>query len=369
MRILRFIYDWPPPWDGLAPGPFALTRAQAALGNKLTVICGGGSLLLKKRQTEKIPGVSILRLARTLPHIGPFFTTSPLALLAYFYFKFKFRPEVIHGHGHITLWFNLYRFMFGWLDSTPYVLHFHNTAAGREAKVRSQGGSVPLLTSLVEWPLHKLSDYLGCLVADKLIFVSAETANEAARHYGAKPEKIVVLENGVDCEMFSPDGPVKQEFKTGQTLLYVGALTKRKRVDLLIKAVESLPEDVNLEVIGPGPVSLNGRVKFLGYLSNEKTAPYFRGADLAVFPSSYEGFPKVVLEALACGTPVLASGFTVEPPVFGLTVGSFETAEELASAIRNCLERPPKVDVAEIKKRFDWSVLAIRLQKIYENLV
>lgn len=377
MRILRFIYDWPPPWDGLAPGPFALTRAQAKLDNQVIVISGGGSLLGKRRDKADIPNVRVVRLARTLPKVGPFFTTAPLVLLAYFYYKIRFCPNVIHGHGHITLWFNLYQFFFGWLSKTPYVLHFHNTAAGREAKVIEQGNKVPILTSLIEWPLHKLSDYLGCLVADKLIFVSEETAAEARRYYGAPLSKIVVLENGVDFSQFSSNTLVERVFKGGQTLMYQGYLKTRKRINLLIKALNFLPASVNLVLIGPSEEAitnlvksegLHNRVKLLGYLRNDKTPPYFRGADLFVIPSSYEGFPKAALEALACGLPVLASGFSVDPPVSGLTIESFETAEDLAKAIKGCLDKPQKVDVKSIEKRFDWSVLAKRLQKIYEDL-
>ena len=378
MKILRLIYDWPPPWDGLAPGPYALTEAQAALGNQLVVVCGGGSLLLKKRLAAEIKNTKVLRLSRTLPKVGPFFTTSPLALLAYFYYKIKFRPDVVHGHGHITLWFNAYRYFFGWLDKTPYILHFHNTAAGREATVLRQGLPIPFLTRFVEWPLHKLSDYLGCLVANKLVFVSLDTAHEAENYYDAQRSKIVVLENGVDTKKFSSEGSKPPVFTNGPVLMYQGSLKPRKRADLLVRSLKHLPSNVNLILIGPKEEAiskvireedLSERVKMMGYLKNEDTPPYFRAATLFVLPSSYEGFPKVVQESLACGTPVLASGFSVNPPVSGLVVTSFETAEELAEAIKKQLESPQTVNVAAITKRFDWGVLASRLQETYHELL
>lgn len=378
MKILRFIYDWPPPWSGLAPGPHALTKAQAEAGNELVVICGGGSLLFKSREVAKIKNTKIIRLPRTLPGVGPFFTTAPLALLAYFYYKVKFKPDVVHGHGHITLFFNIYRYFVGWLDKTPYVLHFHNTAAGREKMARTQSGKIPLLTTFVEWPLHKLSDYLGCLVADKLLFVSEDTADEAKEFY-LVGDKSIVLENGVDCETFTPKGEVAQVFGHNPVLLWQGALSKRKRVDLLIRAVSFLKSGVCLLLIGSGSekdnlerlvnsLNLEDRVKFVGYLANDKTPPYFRRANLAVFPSSYEGFPKVALEALACGIPTLASGFRVDPPVSGLAIASFERPEELSETIQKLMDSPMTVDVDKIVNRFSWETIAGKLQKIYVEI-
>jgi len=378
MKILRIIYDWPPPYDGLAPAPYALTKSQVALGNEVKVVCGGGSLIFKKRQTADIKNVKITRLPRTLRFIGPFFTTSPLVLLIYWYNKLFWHPDIIHGHGHITLWFNFYKYFLGWLDRTPYILHFHNTAAGREAGVVKSGDKVSIPTRLIEWPLHKLADYLGCLVADKLVFVSEDTAKEAGVYYGPDPAKIFVLENGVDTSLFTAEGVKKEIFKTGKTLLYQGALTKRKRVDVLILALKFLPTDVKLVIVGKKNATLENlvkaedledRVKFVGYVPNEETPTYFRGADLCVSPASYEGFPKVVLESLACGTPVLASGFHVSPSVSGLSLVDFITAEELSKEITKSLADLPKVDVNSITKRFDWSVLALKLQKIYEELV
>jgi glycosyltransferase involved in cell wall biosynthesis len=377
MKILRIIYDWPPPYDGLAPAPYALTKAQMAFDNEVKVICGGGSLIFKKRQTADIKNVKITRLPRTLHFIGPFFTTSPLVLVFYWYNKIFWRPNIVHGHGHVTLWFNFYKYFLGWLDRTPYVLHFHNTAAGREAGVTASGETVSLLTRFIEWPLHKLSDYLGCLVADKLVFVSEDTASEAKIYYNADPLKIFVLENGADTSLFTSKGDKKEIFKTGQILLYQGALTKRKRVDVLILSLKFLSTDVKLAIVGKKNATLESlvksegledRVRFEGYVPNNETPSYYRAADLCVSPASYEGFPKVVLESLACGTPVLASGFHVSPTVSGLRLINFATVEELAKEITKSLADLPKVDVDAIKKRFDWSVLTLKLQKIYEEL-
>ncbi len=378
MRILRLIYDWPPPFDGLAPAPYALTKAQVALGDTVRVICGGGSLLFKKRRTADIKNVRVARLPRTLRFIGPFFTTSPVALLNYWYNKIFWRPDVIHGHGHVTLCFNIYKYFFGWLDRTPYVLHFHNTAAGREARIVKSGEKVSFGTKFIEWPLHKLSDYLGCIVADELVFVSEDTLSEAEKFYGADRSKATVLENGVDTALFTARSEKKEIFKTGQVLLYQGALTRRKRVDVLIGALKYLDDDVKLVIVGKKneilenlvkSEDLSNRVKFVGYIPNEETSAYYRGADLCVSPASYEGFPKVVLESLACGTPVLASGFHVSPPVSGLRLINFTTAEELSKEITKSLADLQKVNVDAIKKRFDWLVLAVKLQKIYEELV
>ena len=130
-------------------------------------------------------------------------------------------------------------------------------------------------------------------------------------------------------------------------VVFVGRLTFQKGVDRLIQAVASIDGDYLLQIIGEGPErgdlvemvnsrSLTDRVKFLGFKDNpwETVA----GADALVLPSRWEGFPNIALEALACGTPVIALAESGGLPEIahavmpgGLTICRSE--EELATAI------------------------------------
>ena len=282
MNILRLVYEWPPPWDGLAPASYELTQAQVRLGHRVTVFCGGGFKNLGRDKTyEKAlsqgrtlrkaspGGLRVFRFPRALRYFGLFLTTSPTVLFGYLFLKLTGRaPDLVHGHGHITLWFNLYKLLFGWLDKTPYILHLHITAAGRAAAHQKAGGELDFWTRYFEWPLHKLSDWLGVRVADGIVCVSARVKEEAVKFYRARAAKLVVVENGVNVSRFFLEEQPSQgrtlrklslegkdpSFPKGRVfpkrVLYIGALRQRKGVHFLIRALSLLPDGYRLTIVG-----------------------------------------------------------------------------------------------------------------------
>ncbi len=362
MHILRLSYDYPPPWDGLAPGIYELTEAQRKLGNEVAVF-----------SSKKFP--------RAVRRFSLFLTTAPAVLVGYLFYRLRGRRfDVVHGHGHITACFNLYKLFFGFLDKTPYVLHLHITAAGRETRAKEKGSKLDFWTKHFEWPLHKFSDRIGCKVADAVMATSPVVREEAIKFYGVSPEKVFVVENGVNTQLFEPRKP--QIVNRKSQILYVGALTPRKNVHLLIEASKFLPPEYHLVIVGRGEEEyqkqLEGlvkkytfydRIKFAGYVEYPQLPSYYQNANLFVLPSSYEGLPKVVLEALACGVPVLASGFAVKGEIGGLRFLKNLDAKNLALEIKKMVEAKEKVDVALIRQKYDWLVKAKEIQVIYQKIV
>jgi glycosyltransferase involved in cell wall biosynthesis len=164
-------------------------------------------------------------------------------------------------------------------------------------------------------------------------------------------------------------------------LLYVGKLRPEKGVDLLLKALSLLPSRYHLWIVGDGPelpslqnltarLSLRERVHFLGPTSNPY--PYYRGADLLVLPSRYEGLPNVVLEANGSGLPVVAfncpggTGEVVVEGVNGLLV-ECENWERLAERIEEGANRPwDREKIAEFtRNRFSPEVTTYRYQQLF----
>jgi glycosyltransferase involved in cell wall biosynthesis len=361
MRILRLAYEWPPPWDGLAPAIYEITKAQEKLGNEVVVF-----------SSQNFP--------RALKRFSVFLTTAPAILLGYLFRRFRRRVDLVHGHGHVTACFNLYRLLFGRLDMTPYVLHLHVTAAGREAKAQEKGSVLDFWTKHFEWPLHKFSDRLGCRVADAVICTSVRVRKEALEYYRADPQKVFVVENGVNTRRFAPRRSQTSNLRS--QVLYVGALTKRKNSHLLVEALRFLPKDYRLTIVGRGDeeyqrnlrnlvekYNLHDRVDLVGYVEYPKLPRYYQDADILVLPSSYEGLPKVVLEALACGTPVLASGFRIQGEICGLHFLERLNAAALASRIEEVVSADGEVGIKKIRQRYDWSVKAREIQEIYEGIV
>lgn len=168
-----------------------------------------------------------------------------------------------------------------------------------------------------------------------------------------------VLRNGVDLATFRPaDREAAREALglTGPTLLSVGHLIERKGHHLVIEALTHLPSDTGLLIAGDGPerkaleerageLGLQDRVTFLGSRPHDRLFEVYSAADILVLASSREGWPNVLLEAMACGTPVVAtdvwgSGEVVQAPEAGVVVPS-RTAEALANGAASLLQVPP----------------------------
>lgn len=149
---------------------------------------------------------------------------------------------------------------------------------------------------------------------------------------GVAGDRITVLRNGVDLDMFRPAATAADREAlraryglTGPTLISVGHLIERKAHDLVIEALPHLPE-FRLMIAGDGPedaklraladrLGVAGRVDFLGRRPHEELPGLYAAADALVLASSREGWANVLLEAMACGTPVVASNVWGTPEV------------------------------------------------------
>jgi len=376
MNILRLIYEWPPPWDGMTPGPFELTRAQVERGHSVHVLCGGWPT----HGTEPLPNVKVTRLPVALPRLSLFATTAP-ALLPAMLPHLRW-ADVIHGHGHVPACYHAWREAVG--GQTPYLLHIDVTAKGRRMLSEAGGASLDFWTDHWEWPLHERSDRRGCHSADAVVCVSDSVRRQAIELCGAAPERTHIVTNGVNTRLFSPDGPDERETlgwaSDLRIALYVGALVPRKRVDVLIRALGHLETSWCLLIVGRGAeksrledlareLGLSERVRFWGYRPYPEVPILYRSADMLVLPSSYEGCPKVVLEGLACGLPVVAGGFELEEGELKEAItwlAPDASPEALAGAMRQAADT--RVSEA-LRQHIDWSERAEALDRIYERML
>jgi len=212
--------------------------------------------------------------------------------------------------------------------------------------------------------------------ADALVAVSRELADELET---IAHRDVTLIGNGVDRTRFAPAqdrGRLRAELGlTGFTVVSVGNLVPLKGHDLVIDAVASL-DDVSLVIVGDGPSradlvqkvassGLGERVRFLSSLPQERLADYYRAADVLVLASSHEGLPNVVLESLACGTPVVATATGGAREILcGTRAGILceRNAPSIARAIESLrTAMPERALVASAVERFDWNVCADRL--------
>jgi teichuronic acid biosynthesis glycosyltransferase TuaC len=207
--------------------------------------------------------------------------------------------------------------------------------------------------------------------ADGLIAVSSGLQGRLAA-LGVAPERVRVLRNGVDLALFRPPDRAAARRALGfsrPTLLAVGNLVGLKRHRLMVEAVVGLPE-VDLVIVGEGPErapiealarerQVAERVRLLGRVPQERLPDIYGAADLLLLVSTSEGWPNVLLESMACGTPVVVSeldgiGDIVAAPEAGRILGE-TTPERLAVAVRNMLAAPPAREATRTyAERFDW---------------
>jgi glycosyltransferase involved in cell wall biosynthesis len=217
--------------------------------------------------------------------------------------------------------------------------------------------------------------------------VSQALAIEMIKLAPNAPEPIV-LRNGVDLDFFNPEAPKPKlpcHLSDDESLLLsVGNLIELKGHHLVIEALLQLPK-IKLIIIGEGnqrqeleqlvnQLNLKDRVFFTGNIQQHELPGYYACADLLVLASSREGMPNVLLEALACGTPVVATnvGGSVEiitEPNAGELIGQ-RSIENIISGVKSVLLRKPKFSlVRKVAELFSWQQVSEKQFLLVSKLI
>jgi glycosyltransferase involved in cell wall biosynthesis len=253
----------------------------------------------------------------------------------------------------------------------PAVVTVHDLSFERE----------PSLMAMRERLIFRAAVRRAARRAARVIAVSELTKRDLIEIYGIRDEKIVVVPNGVDPR-FRADGPRA----AGDYALVVGSLQPRKDPETAIEAI-ALLGDGNLRLIFAGPdrggrvdaeraaqhAGLRSRVDFRGYVPDEELAGLYRGAACLVFPSRYEGFGLPALEAMASGTPVVATTAGALPEVAGdaaILVGERDPVALAGGIERALADREPLVRAGlERARLYSWAETARRTLAVYRELV
>jgi glycosyltransferase involved in cell wall biosynthesis len=242
----------------------------------------------------------------------------------------------------------------------------------------------------------------GARRADAVITVSECSKRDIMKIIGLPPERIHVIGNAVDASFY----PVRDAWLLANVrerygiaprfVLYFGGFDMRKNVPRIIEAYSQLPEPLRREYqlviagryqylghpLYPDPretvrrLGLERYVIFTGQIREQDKASLYSAATVYAFPSLYEGFGMTVLEAMACGTPVVTSNVSALPEVVGdagVLVDPYNT-EAISQALAELLESQARRDELarrglERARRFTWPQVAEQTVRVYQQIV
>lgn len=237
--------------------------------------------------------------------------------------------------------------------------------------------------------------------ADAIIAVSENTRKDLVERVGAKPEKVVVIPEAAD-ELYRPlerevvETSLRSRFglATGY-MLFVGTIEPRKNLPFLLRAYATMHERWRSKSIALPKLVIAGRkgwlfedvfkvvdelrlgdeVRFLGVVSPDDLVLLYNGACLLVFPSLYEGFGLPLLEAMACGTPVIGANVSSIPEVVGDAglLFSARESEALIAGLENlildqALANRLRQKGFERVRQFSWKHTAQETLALYRKL-
>lgn len=229
--------------------------------------------------------------------------------------------------------------------------------------------------------------------ADRIIAVSRFVKEDIAK-YGIDKEKIEVIHNGVDTNFFKPSKKTfKEKYadKFDTLFVYLGRLIRQKGVPYLIYAMAEVVKEypkTGLLIVGKGEeksrlegmvrkLALEKNVIFPGFIPEEQLPNVYSSADAYILPSLWEVLPISLLEALACGVPLLASDAGGNPEVVEKDVNGFIVPKGDSAALaqkmkvlasdQNMRKKMGRESRRIATEKFDWELIAGKTLKYYRK--
>ena len=367
MKIAILIDHFPPKWiAGTELLTYNIAKKLSAKGHNVHVITAMDPGLLKENVEE---GFTVHRI--NVPQIR---------ILGYmvrcgemFFVLNKLNPDVIHCQGSTVGMPALFSKIF---LKKPYIVSLHGSDIYSDWKFKKK------ITKLV------LNNANG---------ITALTYHMKGVIAKYSNKEVNIIPNGIDLDRFTNSSKTKcglkiRKYNNEKVIIFVGTLRPVKGIKYLIQAMRILcnaDDSARLILVGDGPdridletmskeLNLGENICFVGAIPNEKVAEYMMSADIFVLPSLSEGFPVVILEAMACGLPIVTTkikglpeiikegenGFTVKP------ASSEQLAEKLLLLLHDDVGRQCISENNRIKSQ-DYSISSVveKLEQVYSKAI
>ncbi|KOX93169.1 glycosyltransferase family 4 protein [Haloarcula rubripromontorii] len=382
MEILQTPVRFYPYIGGVESYVHNIAKKHVASGHSVSVVCAKAKPESKKR--EVIDGITVRRLAS----IGQIANTNITPALPTVLLEEARKAEVIHTHLP-TPWSADLSVLAGAVTGTPVVVTYHNDIIGDG------------LADYVATAYNRTMLQLVLRLADRIIVTQSDYLKNS-KHLDSYAEKVRVIQNGVNVEQFRPVELNSEERKRlgfasdRPTLFFLSVLDGHhgyKGLDVLLESIARLNKKADIVpklLVGGGgdahsrykqqatKLGIDDHVEFIGRIPDEDLVSLYSGADLFVLPSKssdQEGFGLVVLEALACGTPVITTDVVgVSDEIVANNAGRLVAAGDskaLAESITDSLENA-KFDTERgreiCRKQYSWEASATELERLYYEI-
>lgn len=294
--------------------------------------------------------------------------------------------DLVHSHYWLSAWSGG-RLAQWW--SVPHVTMFH-TLGEVKNRCGAPGGESDLRIGV---------ERRAVAAVDRIVAASEDEREHLVSLYGADASRISIIPCGVDTSLFRPLAKERARAELGLdggwVALFVGRMDPLKGLDILLHAVERLAAsapDLRVVVVGgdavpeseearvrslAGDLGLADRVRFVGAVPQKALPLYYNAADVCVVPSYYESFGLVAVEALACGTPVIASRVGGLPKVVKHGENGLLVAERSPEAFAACILRlhaderersALALRARQSVRHLVWAAIAQRVRALYDEL-
>lgn len=304
MKILAISHEFPPIGGGGANACYFLTKGFVEKDHEVTLVTANYQGM---PESEIVNGVRVIRVNSKRAHKEHCSFKEMLSYLLKAY-PVANKLQKRENFDVCLVFFGIPSGPIGYMLKKKYKLPY---------VIRFGGGDVPGFQERFTKVYKIIAPAIKLIwkKADALIANSQGLKDMALDFYNKKP--FDVIPNGVDTEVFYPS--VKEESDEFK-ILFVSRLIERKGLQFIIpqlkKIQDSTEKSVKLIVVGDGPYRetleriaeenhVSDMVEFVGQKGKEEIVPFYQNADLFILPSSKEGMPNVVLEAMACGLPII----------------------------------------------------------------
>jgi len=378
VRILQLTPFFSPVHGGSAEIPYQLSKELAERGHEVTIYTS--DYKLSQDYISSIPRVEVHSF-KTWSSFANLYVTPGIINRSKEETK---HFDIIHMHNYRTFQ-NMVVAHYARKYGIPYVLQAHGSATTFFQK------------GWLKKTFDKLWGYRILRDAAKIIAVTPIEA-EQCKSMGVSEDKIEIVPNGIDLAEFE-DLPQRGEFRRKyglgaeqKIILYLARIHKIKGPDLLAKAFAGLSKKLDyakLVIVGPDDgylaslkkliveLEIGDKVLFTGPLYGKEKLRAYVDADVYVLPSSYEIFGITVLEACACGTPVIVTDRCGIADVIdgqaGLVV-SYDK-DELSNAIRRVLSDDKiRLQFGEkgkllVREKFNWEKITAQVESVYRDIL